>query len=265
MPKRKTSKKRLKKHKKPFLMILFLIFIIGWFFLPHIFARGVDIGGFRYESADGNFVMGSTLNNAIYRSNNIEVSLPRVDIQGTGPFGDPLQVSAANGNVKFSGKGNNLDAINLKLEIQPLITNLKKIEVSFLEGEVFVVGKGRIYNFERDGESPLTFWDCLLVATTPEGLKVAEGVLQMPLEEHLARWNFPEDTIDGTAGEVVEAISGWFAKQVGKLMKDYIFFELEARPKLELKRVSHISTKEIQKKQLQDSWDFLWSKRSAGC
>ena len=225
----------------------------------------MNISGFEYDSADGTLLTGATLNNVFYRNKNIEIFLPKVEMNGAAPFGDPFQISSTKGKATLSGRVNDLDAINLDLEIQPLITDLKLIQASFMGGEVFVIGKGKIYNFEKDNGSPIAFWDCLLVATTPEGLKVAEGVLQMPLESHLARWKLPKDAIDGTAGEVVDAISGWFAKQVGKLMKDYIFLELEAKPELELVRVSHISTKEIQKERTRDSWDLIWSKRSGAC
>jgi len=265
MPKRKKYKKRVKKTKKTFLPVTLLVVFSLWALLPHFLGRGVDISGFEYGSADGTLLTGATLNDVFYRNKNIEIFLPEVEINGAAPFGSPFQISSANGEATLSGRVNNIDAVNLELEIQPLITDLKLVQASFMGGEVFVVGKGRIYNFEKKNGTPITFWDCLLVATTPEGLKIAEGVLQMPLESHLARWKLPEDAIDGTAGEVVDAISGWFAKQVGKLMKDYIFLELEANPKLELTRVSHISTKEIQKESIRDSWDLIWSKHSGAC
>jgi len=265
MPKTKKYKKKGKGKKKNFLPITLLTVFFLWALLPHFLGRGVNISGFEYDSADGTLLTGATLNDVFYRNKNIEIFLPQVEMSGAAPFGNPFQISSTNGKATLSGRANNLDAVSLELEIQPLITNLKLVKASFMGGEVFVVGRGKIYNFEKNNGSPVVFWDCLLVATTPEGLKVAEGVLQMPLESHLARWKLPKDAIDGTAGEVVDAISGWFAKQVGKLMKDYIFLELEAKPKLELVRVSHISTKEMQKESIEGSWNLIWSKRSGTC
>ncbi len=265
MPKRKKNKKKGPKQKKSLLPFTLITVFFIWAFLPHFLGRSVNLSGFQYESADGTLLSGATLNNAFYRSKNVEIFLPTIHIDGAAPFGEPLEIFSANGSATLSGKSNNLDAISLELEIQPLTTDLKLIQASLMGGEVFVIGSGKIYNFEKNNGAPISFWDCLLIATTPEGLKVAEGVLQMPLEDHLARWKLPEDAIDGTAGEVVGAISGWFAKQVGKLMKDYIFLELEAKPKMELKRVSHISTKELKKENINDSWALIWSKRSGNC
>ena len=267
MPKRKRKKKNQKSVFSAVFGIFFNVLIIFslWAALPYFLAGTVNISGFEYMKATGSLMTNATLKNARYRDQHITITMPEISIEGAAPFGQGLQFSAREGVIDISNKNSQIDAFRLNLDVQPLLTDVKSVEASFLLGEVLMIGSGRFYHFEKNNNRPISFWDCLIVATTPEGLKLAEGILQMPLEEHLASWKLPEDAIDGTAGEVVSAISGWFAKQVGKLITDYIFLEFTAKPDFELIRMSKISEEELNSQDFESAIRVLWSKQSGNC
>tara|TARA_Y100000814_G_scaffold291972_1_gene269508 strand:+ start:3198 stop:4004 length:807 start_codon:yes stop_codon:yes gene_type:complete len=268
MPKRKGKKKNQKSvFFSSLLRIFFNLLIVFslWAALPYFLADTVNISGFEYMRATGSLMTNATLKNARYKDQHIVITMPEISIEGAAPLGQGLQLSASEGTVNISNKDSQIDAFRLNLDVQPLLTDVKSVEASFLFGEVLMIGSGRFYHFEKNNNRPISFWDCLIIATTPEGLKLAEGILQMPLEEHLASWKLPEDAIDGTAGEVVSAISGWFAKQVGKLITDYIFLEFTAKPDFELVRMSKISEEELNSQDFESAIRVLWSKQSGNC
>ena len=160
MPKQKSKKKNKKSaFSSNFLGIFFNVLIVLsiWAALPYFLADTVNISGFEYTRATGSLMTNATLKNARYKDQHITITMPEIFIEGAAPFGQGLQFSASEGVANISNKNNEIDAFRLNLDVQPLLTDVKSIEASFLIGEVLMIGSGRFYHFEKNNNRPITF------------------------------------------------------------------------------------------------------------
>ncbi|MBC8515508.1 hypothetical protein H8D30_06620 [bacterium] len=258
-------KRKRKKKKGNRILPIVLLGLIAWHFIPLLVAGRTLPGGVTIEGATGGFLLETELTGVSMKSEEISFDFPLVTITGGGPFGAPFQGLINGGTVTVGGKTAPIDYGRMEINSLPLSLGIQRLELSVMEGELFLVGEGEVTPFERtDGGKASVKWRCLVVGTTPKGMTLAEGLLQLSLGDHLKGVSIPEGIVGGMMGEAVDVVTGWLGKQLGKLSRDYLVLIIRADPRMEVVGTSFLQGGDLRGVSLENAFRTLWAK-GGGC
>ncbi|MCH7493886.1 hypothetical protein IIA16_04155, partial [bacterium] len=184
-----------------------------------------------------------------------------VEVLGGAPLGLPLTLVASDGSVSVGGTTVPVERVRVRLETYPDRVVLKEIGASVDGRAVIIVGKGTIYPLRRDEEGRAeTHWDCLVIAFSSRGLKVAETILELPLGKHRQKLDLGTDgLLGGLLGKAVDFLGGVVGKWLGKTSSDYIVVSMHADPNLRVDKVDYLRREPLVEGSIEDAWRTLWS------